>query len=56
MAKSSSSRSQEILVEAIENLMKVELVSNNNTSQSFNHKPVRKKRLAILLPTDKYIR
>lgn len=57
MAKSSSSsRSLEISVEAIKNLMKVELASNNNTSQRFNHKPLRRKRLAILLPTDKFIR
>jgi hypothetical protein len=56
MVKSSSSRSLEISVEAKENLKKVEVASNNNTSRSFNHKLVRRKKLAILLPTGKYIR
>jgi len=53
--KMARSKSQGLLVEDRKNLMKVEL-ANNNTSQRLKLRVLRSKRLAILDPTDKYIR
>jgi hypothetical protein len=50
------SRSQELLAEDRENLIRVELTSSNNTSQSFKLQIVKSKRLVNLHLTDKYIR
>lgn len=54
--KMARSKSQGLLVEDRKNLMKVELANNNNTSQRLKLRVLRNKRLAILDPTDKYIR